>query len=121
MCLLLGLVGTGFIWSTILTLIFQPNLFSPNTINIGQNNLSGSIPSELAQLEKLTTIDFLTNSLTGTVPEELFTYTDMTYLNLGYNDLEGTISTKFGDLTKLSKFCLYGCMKYVCLLPYDFL
>lgn len=54
------------------------------------------------------TIDFLTNSLTGTVPDELFTRTDMTYLNLGYNDLEGTISTKFGDLTKLSKFCLMG-------------
>lgn len=75
---------------------------------LGQNNLRGNIPQELAGLN-LTTIDFLENNLNGTVPQEIYTLKDLNYLNLGYNDLTGTVASELGDLNKLSEcFCVGG-------------
>ena len=73
----------------------------------GQNNLSGTLPVELASLSgSLTAIDLLTNQIEGTIPEELFRMKKLNYLNLGYNKFSGTVSAALGDLDQLTYLML---------------
>ena len=73
-------------------------------INLWTNNLVGTIPDELAELRKLTTVDFLTNSIGGPIPGRLPEMTQLHYLNLGYNRLTGTLSPDLGNLDQLQYF-----------------
>ena len=69
---------------------------------MANNQLSGTIPSELGSLTALDRINLFQNSLTGPIPTELFrkspgTDRPLTYLNLGGgNDVSGTIPTEVG-------------------------
>ena len=71
-------------------------------LNLNNNELSGTIPTELRRLTKLTGLDLGNNRLTGTIPTQLGQLTELRYLNLHDNQLTGTIPTQLGQLTKLT-------------------
>ena len=72
------------------------------------NQFSGSIPTELGKLTKLTRLDLGGNRLTGPIPTELAQLADLTILLLGGNQLTGTIPTELGNLSNLTLLSLYN-------------
>ena len=60
---------------------------------LNDNNLSGSIPSELANLTKLTDLDLAGNRLSGQIPRELGDLPSLRWLRLSGNQFTGCIAT----------------------------
>ena len=71
------------------------------SIALPQNNLTGTIPSELGNLSNLKRLDFRANNLTGTIPSELGDLGSLQQLNLRANNLTGTIPSELGKLDSL--------------------
>ena len=72
------------------------------TIDLYDNDLSGSIPSELGVLSNLEYLNLGTNDITGSIPAELGRRAaNLEYLSLSNNDLTGSIPRKLGDLSSL--------------------
>ncbi len=65
------------------------------------NNLSGPIPSQLANLSGLTGLWLYDNHLTGVIPPQLGNLVNLTELALYINQLSGSIPVELGNLTKL--------------------
>ena len=71
-------------------------------IFIVNNNLKGSLPSELQFLLHLELISFRHNAVTGSIPSELSHLSStLAYLDLSKNSLEGTLSQSIGSLKHL--------------------
>ena len=70
-------------------------------LNLGDNRLSGTIPSELGSLTNLLGLYLHENELSGTIPPELGNLTGLTTLSLSENELSGTIPSELGSLTNL--------------------
>ena len=87
---------TGMIPTELAQLIELENL------TLSENQLTGMIPTELVQLTKLTFLGLSGNQLTGTIPTELAQLTNLIVLKLGRNQLTGTIPTELARLTKLT-------------------
>ena len=60
-------------------------------LDLGDNNLSGAIPSALGGLGSLTHLDLSTNDLSGAIPPELGDLDGLTHLDLSHNPLSGVI------------------------------
>jgi len=69
-------------------------------------SLSGPIPSELGQLNKLEILRFFNCNLTGTIPPELGQLENLSVLSLSVNDLEGPIPIQLGSLSNLTRIFL---------------
>jgi len=69
------------------------------TIKIENNQLQGSIPSEIGNFNKLQILSFRNNRIRGTLPSELGRLKNLQVLNLNSNSLSGRISAEFGKLT----------------------
>ena len=79
-------------------------------LDLSNNNLKDSIPSEIGHLTNLTYLDLQDNQLTGSIPPEIGNLTNLTVLNLGLtnsddlldvNQLSGEIPSEIGNLTNL--------------------
>jgi Leucine-rich repeat (LRR) protein len=70
-------------------------------INLNDNRLKGTLPSEIGQLSKLTVLNLGHNQLYGTIPEEIGQLFELTQLLMGTNQLEGTIPPGIGNLINL--------------------
>ena len=70
-------------------------------LDLRENGLAGSIPSELGALAALESLDLGENGLTGPIPPELGRLSRLARLVLDANRLTGTIPTEFGDLANL--------------------
>ena len=68
------------------------------------NQIAGTIPPDIGNLDKLTWIDMEDNQIVGTTPESFYTNLELEEVILKNNALSGTISASIGDLTKLSTF-----------------
>ena len=68
---------------------------------LGQNQLTGPLPSELGNLTSLQYMALWENQLTGPIPPELGQLTKLYSLNLGHNQLTGSLPTELGQLTGL--------------------
>mmetsp|Transcript_156 Transcript_156/g.320 ORF Transcript_156/g.320 Transcript_156/m.320 type:complete len:531 (-) Transcript_156:925-2517(-) len=64
-------------------------------INLPDNNLKGSIPSEIQYLSQLDYFDLSHNSLVGSIPDELRNLKHLTHLDLSSNQLSGQISSHY--------------------------
>ena len=70
-------------------------------LKLGDNALSGSIPTELGNLTKLTNLELDDNDLSGAIPPELGNLTKLTNLELNDNGLAGAIPAELGGLADL--------------------
>jgi hypothetical protein len=74
---------------------------SLNIINLRANQISGKVPSALQVLVELQTLDLSSNSLDGTIPQELFDMTNLRLLSLFENNLVSTLPSQVAQLTRL--------------------
>mmetsp|Transcript_13746 Transcript_13746/g.29355 ORF Transcript_13746/g.29355 Transcript_13746/m.29355 type:complete len:259 (-) Transcript_13746:300-1076(-) len=94
---------------------FEDCLASPDTCgelkatdDENVKDLTGTIPTQIGELTKVTALRLYGNSLDGTIPTEIGLLTDLEELELDYNKLVGTIPTAVGKLTKLTFLYLSG-------------
>ena len=67
-------------------------------LDLSENNLIGSIPSEIGNLNNLTKLELSNNQLTGAIPYEIGNLVNLTVLNLLNNNLTGEIPEIICDL-----------------------
>ena len=84
------------------------NLSNLTYLELGWNQLSGSILPELGNLANLTHLGLGGNQLSGSILTELGNLSNLTYLDLEQNRLTGTIPMELGRLTKLTNLSLNG-------------
>ena len=76
-------------------------------LNLGGNQLSGSIPAELGNLSNLVLLILRdTNQLSGSIPAELGNLSNLIRLDLCSNQLSGSIPAELGNLSNLFSLCL---------------
>ena len=68
-----------------------------------RNNLTGPIPTILADLATLAHLELASNHLTGPIPPELEALTNLSHLGLFNNDLEGPVPPELGNLSNLAR------------------
>lgn len=73
---------------------------------LGNNQLSGNIPPELGNLSNLTELYLYKNQLNGSIPPGLGNLTNLTVLNLQENLLSGSIPSELETLTNLTSLYL---------------
>ncbi|KAI8026198.1 putative LRR receptor-like serine/threonine-protein kinase [Camellia lanceoleosa] len=73
------------------SLAFLKDMKSLNLLILRNNNISGSIPSNIGDYQRLLQLDFSFNKLTGQIPDSLFNLSSLSYLFLGNNKLTGTL------------------------------
>lgn len=76
-------------------------------VGFGGNNLSGSLPVEIGNMNDLIALDLRSNNLTGNIPVELGDLINLTFLNLGDNQLGGNIPVEIGNLINLTILNLF--------------
>ena len=76
-------------------------------LDLSENELNGTIPSELGNLTYLETLNLSENQLRGTIPPELGNLTNLAVLNLFDNRLSGTIPSELGNLSNLGSLTLF--------------
>ena len=75
-------------------------------LGLYDNQLSGSIPTQLGDLTNLESLSLQDNQLTGPIPEELGKLTELDWLSLNHNDLSGEIPPALGNLASLEALYL---------------
>ena len=75
-------------------------------LHLRSNNLTGTIPNELAKLSNLIHLKLSGNQFTGQIPPELGRLTYLNGLSLGANQLTGPIPSELGNLTNLTELLL---------------
>ena len=79
----------------------NPETLQVNSILIPNNNLKGSIPSELGYLSRLELISLKFNDISGTIPDSLSLLSRLDYLDVSYNNFSGSLPGFLGDLSSL--------------------
>ena len=64
--------------------------------------ISGSIPSSVSSLTKLTLLDFSNNALSGSLPESIYAMTSLRSINVASNRIAGIVSENISNLQHLS-------------------
>ncbi|UCH11039.1 MAG: leucine-rich repeat domain-containing protein [Fidelibacterota bacterium] len=75
-------------------------------LNLNNNNLSGNLPAEIGSLAKLTGLALSNNDLSGNIPTGIGNLTELTSLGLSNNNLSGNLPAEIGSLTKLGTISL---------------
>ncbi|XP_043817588.1 MDIS1-interacting receptor like kinase 2 [Manihot esculenta] len=80
-----------------------PNL---TRLEIRNNSLHGTLPSQISNLSKITYLNLHGNHLTGNIPSEIGMLIDLHTLSLSVNLFDGHIPAEFGMLSSLSELYL---------------
>ncbi|KAB2615899.1 receptor-like protein 2 [Pyrus ussuriensis x Pyrus communis] len=85
---------------------FWPRRLSnfPGTIDLGLNNISGSIPTEIGQLLFLRELYLNSNNFLGDIPDQISDLKYLEVLNLSTNHLSGKIPWSMASLNFLREF-----------------
>ena len=75
-------------------------------LNLGHNDLTGTLPAELGQLVRLQLLFLGNNQLTGPIPAELSQLSQLREIDLGRNQLSGPIPVELGQLSELRELIL---------------
>ena len=76
-------------------------------IDLGYNNLSGTLPGEIGILQRLNELVLPDNSLRGSISEQLGTLNLVEYVDLSLNNLTGTIPTSLSEAKNISTLFVY--------------
>ena len=76
-------------------------------LNLPEKGLSGRIPPQLGELNRLASLRLHRNQLTGDISPELGKLANLRELALGFNALSGTIPLQLGDLEQLTLLHLH--------------
>ena len=79
-----------------------------NGLFLGDNQLTGAIPTELGSLANLTSLRLSENQLSGAIPTELGSLAKLKELWLSENRLTGEIPVELGSLANLEELHLWG-------------
>ena len=82
------------------------HLESLQTLSMTRNHLSGTIPIEIISLPHLENLFLYTNNLIGSIPSEIGMATNLKVLRLENNLFFGRITTEIGKLTLLEEFSI---------------
>jgi DNA-binding beta-propeller fold protein YncE/Leucine-rich repeat (LRR) protein len=77
------------------------------SIDLVNNNLTGTIPPQIGNLTALTQINIGTNSISGSIPKEIGNLTSLQFLRLYQNQLTGSIPAEVANLTSLRNLILF--------------
>ena len=83
------------------------NLTHLRQLDLDDNQLTGSIPPQLGDLPQLRRLVLGDNELTGSIPPELGRLSQLTMLDLGNNSLSGTIPAELGSMPRLDSLLLH--------------
>ncbi len=75
-------------------------------LNLRENQLSGRLPAGIGNLSLLIILDLSNNQFSGGLPEGLFNLTALKFFYLDHNQFDGFLSNGFGNLTNLNKLWL---------------
>ena len=75
-------------------------------LELEENGLSGSMPSDLGRLAQLVRLDLADNNLSGLIPAELGRLANLGTLWLARNELTGSIPPSLGDLANVFQMSL---------------
>jgi len=79
------------------------------SLNLANNNLTGTIPEDIAILENVSNIWLSDNELHGTIPGEAFSkLSKLAVLFLDNNKLSGTVPAELGDISNLGKWMYHN-------------
>jgi Leucine-rich repeat (LRR) protein len=82
------------------------NLALLTELNLSNNKLIDSIPADIGQLSGLTQLKLNSNELSGDIPSEIYDLVYLTDLDLEFNQLTDTIPIEIGNLTRLTSLKL---------------
>jgi len=82
------------------------NLARLRSLELGSNELVGTIPPELGDLVNLERLNLFANGLTGTIPLELGSLPNLVHLYINSNDLSGPVPSELGNLGNLRTLSL---------------
>jgi Leucine-rich repeat (LRR) protein len=75
----------------------------PQVLNLSSNDLTGTMPQNIGQLEALTSLDLSFNNLSGVIPQSVCNLTNLMVLDLSSNHLTGPIPAALDGLNFLSE------------------
>ncbi|XP_060203781.1 probable inactive receptor kinase At4g23740 [Lycium barbarum] len=75
-------------------------------LSLRSNSLSGSIPSDFANLGNLTSVYLQFNNFNGPLPADFSAWRSLSVLNLSNNDFSGSIPSSIANLTHLTALVL---------------
>lgn len=82
--------------------IYTDNNGKVSSISLSSNNLTGTIPDEIGNLEALWTLNVPYNQLTGEIPASIGKLTNLWSLHLYRNQLTGSIPPELGNMKQLA-------------------
>ncbi|KAH0465298.1 hypothetical protein IEQ34_005401 [Dendrobium chrysotoxum] len=74
---------------------------SSSVLQLGYNQLTGSIPIQLGLLKKLTVLSLQYNRLNGAIPASLGDLAQLSWMDLSFNQLFGSIPVKLSQVSQL--------------------
>ncbi len=77
-------------------------------LELGDNGLTGSIPTALGSLARLEWLDLSSNGLSGPIPRALEGLEDLLFLHLSRNGLSGSVPAWLGNMSSLRALYLLG-------------
>ncbi len=75
-------------------------------INLLFNNLTGTIPTSIGQLENLKSLELSFNPISGTIPSEIGKLSNLEILAINGTELQGSIPASLGNLSHLKQLHL---------------
>jgi|GEM_PF-1960795 len=77
------------------------NLGNVIGLDLFNNNLIGTVPASMAELDKLRVLKLMNNTLSGTFPDIWTDMADMEFVDLSNNQFTGQMPASLADMTKL--------------------
>jgi len=71
------------------------------TLNLGWNNLTGTLPASIGNMRHLTSLYLSSNNLTGSLPASIGNLTGLTSFDLSNNTLTGSLPSSLENLRSL--------------------